>query len=177
MKKITLLMILIFHISCSTTNTKNPVRHPSLEEKIDLLEYNLILPIQWHPYLDIHREIAFTPLNQSDKNFGVRIQIMKIPPSEHNNISLKKIAEKGNKYLAKFLNIHSIKINLIQSKFGETCINNYSYSWESKTIKLERIYFKYKENYFCFTYSSNERLFHKYYHDSKKIFESLKFKE
>jgi len=177
MKKITLILILILTISCSVTNPKKSVPQPSLEGKIGSLEYELTLPTQWSPHLDAHNEVVFSPSYQTNKNFKVYIHIKKIPASEHNYISLKKIAKKQNEYLRKFLKIHSITINLNQSKFGETCVNKYSYSRGSKKIKLKRIYFKYKNNYYCFTYSSNESLFHKYSYDSKIIFNSLKFKE
>jgi hypothetical protein len=177
MKKSILLLILILNISCSTINTKKPVKHLSFEEKIDLLEYNLILPLEWHPYLDIHREIAFSPLKSPNKNSRVTIDVFKILSPEHNDISLKEMAEKDIRSLAKYLKIHYSKITLNQSKFGETCSNIYSYTLNSKKIKLERIYFKYKENNYSFIYSSDESLFPKYYTDSKKIFESLKFKE
>ena len=102
---------------------------------------------------------------------------MKIPPSEHNDISLKEMAKNDNRNLAKYLTVYGAKITKEQSKFGETCINNYSYTLNSKKIKLEKTYFKYQENYYCFIYASDKNLFDKYYDDSKKIFESLKFKE
>ncbi|SDR67902.1 hypothetical protein SAMN05216503_0338 [Polaribacter sp. KT25b] len=177
MKKSILLLILILTLNCSSTNTKKHEPELSFEEKIDLLEYNLILPFKWHPYLDIHKDIAFSPLITSDKNSRVHILIMKIPPSEHNDISLKEIAEKGNKNLAKYLTVYGAKITTEQSKFGETCINTYSYTLNSNKIKLEKTYFKFQEDYYCFIYASDESLFPKYYTDSKKIFESLKFKE
>ena len=177
MKKIILLLILILNINCSSTNTKKSVQNRSLEEKIDLLEYKLILPVSWHPYLDIHKYVAFSPLNQSDKDYKVSIHIRKIPPNEHNYISLTKIAEKAIKNSSRFLRVHSNTITLNQSKFGESCINKYSYSWNSNNFKIEKIYFKYKENYYYFAYSSKERYFHKYLNDSKIIFKSLNFKE
>ena len=177
MKKNTIYFLLILTASCSTYNNNNnnvkSKQYISLESKLNYLNYNLSLPLTWIPFLDIHRDISFKPIQENN----TEVHLWKIPQSEDKNRTLLTVVEKIIKKRSGFLKMRSLKKELKQSKFGDTYIVDKSFKLNSKNYSTREIYFKYKEDYYCFRYTTDESMFYKYLNDSTLIFETLEFKE
>ncbi len=173
MKKIVIYLLLIFTASCGTYNNDKSKQHSALENKLNSLDYDVVLPETWQPFLDIHRKVKFRPTNQS----GIAVDLEKIPLSKIKNRPLVVIAERKIKDRIPLMKMHQVKRELKPSKFGDTYVTDGSFNLNSKKYRLREVYFKNNGNYYCFSYSAEASAYSTYLNDALLIFEKLEFKK
>lgn len=177
MKKtaILLLILMLSLTNCGVKKTKI-AEQQKIENLIDSLNYNVMLPENWSPILDSHNLLSYSPNNLGDIFYKNIIRIYEIRITENENTSLSKFAEKDIKGRNKAVRISSQNISRENTKYGETLIYKYNFDWNfthyTNTIK----YFKLNDSFYEFSYSSDEKFYEKYVTDADFIFDNLKFK-
>ncbi len=174
MKKILFLILITVITSCGAKKTKISEQQ-KIDILIDSLNYNIVLPENWHPILDSHKLLSYSPKNLGDIFYKNIIRIYNISTTENENNTLQKIVEKNINGLIKAVKIDSLNVTTGQSKFGEIYIAKYKTSWNFTNYMILTKYFKFKDNYYFFQYESDKRFYEKYLNDSEQIFNSITF--
>ncbi|MBD1261524.1 hypothetical protein HZY62_13045 [Maribacter polysiphoniae] len=176
MKKIILLLFFILLTSCASNLKEKPKQNFSLENQLNSLNYKLVLPEKWHPYLDLHGKIAYKPIKHSDRYPKVSISIRRIPPERRKHLTLRELVDENSNNV-KYLKNYSSKKKLIQTKFGETYVLDQAFNLNSKSSIIRSTYFEYKGNYYCYIFYSKAISFNRYIDDYGLIFEQFEFRD
>jgi len=176
MKKIILFYFFILFTSCASNFREKPKQNLSLENQLNSLKYKLVLPENWHPYLDLHNEISYKPKKYHGKYPSVQIYISVISQNNQKPLILDEFVDKKSRNI-EFVNDYSQTKKLITSRFGKTYIIDEAFNINNENYLTRSICFEYKLEIYHFTYSSNPTLFNRYIGDFKSIFKNLEFKE
>jgi hypothetical protein len=169
-------MILFLSLTnCGVKKTKI-LEQIKIENLIDSLNYHVILPENWKPILDSHKLLSYSPINLGDIFYKNIIRIYEVRITENKSTSLKEFVEKDINGWNKAVSINAYNITSENTKYGETFIFKYEHDWNfthyTNTIK----YFKLNDNFYRFSYSSDEKFCEKYLTDADFIFNNLEFK-
>ncbi|WP_233897993.1 hypothetical protein [Tenacibaculum piscium] len=145
--------------------------------------YTVKLPESWKAVPD-HDFVTYTPKNLGAIFYKNTVQIFNITPkktgavieSENEKITLQKVTEDyiNHHFTQKEVSLQEVTKH--QTKFGTTYAQHYKHDWNSVNYDTIRFFFEVKENYYTFTYSSEEKYQKKYQADADLIFKSLAFK-
>ncbi|QXP72371.1 hypothetical protein H0I31_01300 [Tenacibaculum sp. AHE15PA] len=173
MKKTSFILFLIL-ISCSSLKeTKNSSEKKKIEIFTNSQNYTLKIPNHWKTVID-HDFISYTPKDLNDIFHKNTVRVFKIAQKE--KTSLKEIIDAEIKKLKKVIKINSQQVIKDKTQFGTTYIHQYKHSWNLTNYEVITYYFKVKNNYYLFSYSSDERFQKKYYYDALSIFKSFTLK-
>ncbi|PQJ81287.1 hypothetical protein [Polaribacter glomeratus] len=174
MKKYILLHLLILLASCATNLKVKQKENTVLENQLNSLEYKLVLPENWHSFLDIHREIGYKPIGQNSKYPDIQIQVRTIPKTKDTNLTLSEVVakESTNK---RFVTDYFREETIIETKFGKTYIVDEKFNMNLKYHIIRHMYFEYNLSFYSYSYYANSASFNKYIDDYGVMFESLKF--
>ncbi len=174
MKKVSLIIFLIL-ISCSShKNTKKLAEIEKINTFITSQNYTLTIPSHWNSVSD-HNFVSYTPKTLGDIFYKNTVRVFNITPEE--KTTLKKVTEDKINDWIKRIKINSQEITKNETKFGTTYTHHYKHSWNFTNYEVITHYFQVNNDYYSFSYSSDERFQKKYLNDANSIFKSFKIKE
>jgi len=177
MKKITIILILLISLTnCGVKKTKI-LEQRKIENLIDSLNYNVILPENWKPILDSHDLLSYSPRNLGDIFYKNIVRIYETKTTEIKEDSLSNLVQEEIKGWHKRVKIVSQNLTRANTKYGETYTYIYEHDWNFTHYKDTFVYFKYNGILYKFNYSSDIRFYEKYKNDVIFILNNLKFKE
>jgi len=176
MKKITIILLILISplISCRVQKIN---KQQKTEILIDSLNYTVLLPENWKPILDSHDLLSYSPKNLGDIFYKNIIRIYNSKMTKNKNTSLSEFVQENIKRLNNAIKVDSNNLTRENTKYGDTYTYNYENTWNFthyiNTIK----YFRYNDDFYKFSYSSDKRFYEKYLTDTNFIFINLKFKK
>jgi len=177
--KISLFFLFSITISCGTSKNKIAIIKKAEQEKITnyikAQNYTIELPNTWYPVLD-HNFVSYTPKYLNDNFYKNKVKITNITTEEDKNMLFEKVVEKKINSYKENIYVTLEEIYKQKTHMGTTFIYIYTHSWNYVNYKVISKFFKYKNNYYLFTYSSDIKYFDKYLNDAETIYNALKFK-
>ncbi len=176
MKNILFLILITVITSCGAKKVKISEQQ-KIDNLIDSLNYNVVLPENWNPILDSHKLLSYSPKNLGDIFYKNIIRINSKKLAENEKTSLRKLVENNLSTGRKLISIDSMNISSEKTKYGETYVYVSKSKWNFTTYTKAVMYFKHNDSFFIFRYSSDENYYEKYLPDVNFIFNNLTFKE
>ncbi len=174
MKNIYLIIFLAL-ISCSSHKNTNKITEiDKIKTYITSQNFTLTIPNNWKSVSD-HSFVSYTPKNLGDIFYKNTVRVFNITPKE--KTTLKKVTENKINSLISNIKINSQEITKNETRFGITYTHHYKHSWNFTNYEVITRYFEVNENYYSFSYSSDERFQKKYLNDANSIFKSFKIKD
>ncbi len=161
----------LFLLSCGTHNNKIV----NNENWIDLQNFTVVKPINWRSVED-HGYISYTPIKKNDNFYYNKVSVFQYKLKEK-PLSLKEFSLNQIKSANKALNFNYQKTSLIEkSRLGDVYLHEAEHVWNGKKYKKSSIYFKHKNEYYFFSYSSIKELYETHFKEAMSILYSIKFK-
>mgnify|MGYP000247629758 CR=1 FL=1 len=134
--------------------------------------FEINLPEGWRSFVD-HNYKSYTPYKNRKKQFYSYASLYRVE-FDNKPKSILDYIERIRLNNRRFIKDITEKIYSLESKFGKTYIYDYESIWKNKIRKSHIVIFKFRDEFYCFTYSSNKDEFHRYLDEAQFIFENLK---
>ena len=184
MKIKTLLLCLLFSVSCKTVenNTKKRKKFTPLD-KVEIYEemkgYYLSVPDTWYSYIESHGMFWQSPkeLKKQEVIYYANHFSVKIREVEE-QINLDTIYKEKEKWLTRVYDDYSISKESYKNKeYGDYIIIKYGFIWNKVSYTVSEVVYLYNRKSYVLQYSSWNKYYSKYLPDVLKMIESFKITE